>query len=347
MSAVADGRKKVIDAVLRSAKLKNRDRTIEKIVRAVSRALPGPGGEAWSERIIKNDIAEMRKRGAPIVSKKFTDFYREKRPFYYYEYANSYYKWDAVATVPEHLYPLQVACAFLSPYQDMEPVKKLIAYTKKIERSVPEDAVLPDVPVYFSPLARNQVKPGVWDAILSAATHRRVLEITYKGWKGQSAKKPRRIAPYAIVQLEGEWYLYGTAQLQDDAPRQYKMSRILTAKETMLEFDLPESMEEMEEILSYSFGQFICTDDLEEMTVRFKKRIAMLALEREWQAQQNVTGPDENGDITITFPVSKAGPWPYYHAIRWILSWGSDIEVLEPQELKDLVRKEVEKMYGK
>lgn len=340
MSAVSGKRKKAIDQILRSKK--KSDRTIKAIVQSVSAEVQPKKRKKWSVRIIRGDIADMRRKGAPIEPKKHSDFFRATKEFYYYGYSDPTYRWESAAAVPKHLLPLQTACAFLSPYKNIEPVEQLIAYTKKVEREVPEALPNRKIPVYFSPLAENQVKPKVWNAALSAATNRRMLAITYTGWKGQSAKKPRRIAPYAIVQLEGEWYIYGTAQLLDDAPRQYKMSRILSAKETMASFEIPENMD-MKKILSDSFGQFICIDDLQEITVRFKKEVAMLVREKQWQAQQKVC-EHKNGEVTITFPVSKAGSWPYYHALRWILSWGSDAEVLEPPELKKLVAEEVKKM---
>ena len=43
----------------------------------------------------------------------------------------------------------------------------------------------------------------------------------------------------------------------------------------------------------------------------------------------------------MRFKASPDGPLPYYNIRNWVLSWGTDIEVLAPQQLKDEVDKEI------
>ena len=55
----------------------------------------------------------------------------------------------------------------------------------------------------------------------------------------------------------------------------------------------------------------------------------------------------KDGQIEISFPVTPVGAtpaWRYFHVRSWILSWGPDIEVLGPAELKQRVAADAQRM---
>lgn len=79
------------------------------------------------------------------------------------------------------------------------------------------------------------------------------------------------------------------------------------------------------------------------MHVRFKKNAAPLVMSRQFSASEKKTVLP-NGDIDLRFPASAAGPIPFYNIKSWVLSWGADAEVLAPEALKAIVRKETVRM---
>ncbi|MEI7946518.1 MAG: WYL domain-containing protein [bacterium] len=201
------------------------------------------------------------------------------------------------------------------------------------------------VPISFSSEKTSDVDPEVWNAVIQATMRHRRLQINYrKGWGNEDGKTEKRsIHPYHIVNLQGAWYLLGTASATDMALRQYAMSRIQEAKVLDHHFDIPETFD-IKKIMDVTFGQFIGDPDrVETVHVRFSQRVAPLVQSRHFSGrEERAVLPD--GSIELKFPASSEGPWPYYHIKSWILSWGSDIEVLGPEQLKALVAEEIKKL---
>jgi proteasome accessory factor B len=148
------------------------------------------------------------------------------------------------------------------------------------------------------------------------------------------------VAPYHIVNLQGTWYLLASASEKDDSLRQYALSRIQTAKMLEHTFTIPAGFD-IDRLLSITFGQFIGDPNkLEEVHVRFKKKVAPLVLSRQFSALEKKTVL-ANGDIDLRFPASAAGPIPFYNIKSWVLSWGADAEVIAPERLKSEVENEI------
>ena len=211
------------------------------------------------------------------------------------------------------------------------------AFNRKI--AIQHDTLLP---ISFSPEKSDPVKPGVWAQIAQAAMRHRRLKITYrKGWWNEKGEvETRNVAPYHIVNLQGTWYLLASASEKDDSLRQYALSRIQTAKMLEHTFTIPAGFD-IDRLLSITFGQFIGDPNkLEEVHVRFKKKVAPLVLSRQFSALEKKTVL-ANGDIDLRFPASAAGPIPFYNIKSWVLSWGADAEVIAPERLKSEVESEI------
>jgi len=337
----AQNRCVAIDRILRTET--EMRRTFEEILSGVNNMVPPVGiDREWGVRTLRRDIANMRKAGAPIATKSFDDPDGNRYEIYYY--TDPDYRWPDIGFNQEDLHALQLAKKILEPYKKLHAVQHLSELAEELGAHIkPETHSSAEIPLYFSPLAEDSINPEIWQVVLEAATQRKVLNITYSGWKDQSAEEnPRRIDPYAIVNLEGEWYLIGTANLTSESIRQYKLSRIKSAELTESPFEIPEEFD-IHKLLDNTFGKFIGSpDDLETVQIRFSKRVALLILGTKWHPQQKHT-KCENGDIILSFPVSKSGPWPFYHIISWILSWGSDAVVEAPEELKKRVAEELKK----
>lgn len=337
-----------MDVIIRTAAPKHK-RTRDAIMLEVTRRVYDEYAEkpSYKRSTFERDKDAMRNAPipAPIWSDEYEDDEGKFHSFYYY--GDETYRWPEMEFDLGDMQSLQLAVALLEPYKNLPAIKHLRGVAEKISEGIGQtQGEKLGIPVYFSPLADNEIDPEIWVVVLGAATRRKILAITYSGWKKQNPNQPRRIAPYAIVQLEGEWYIVGTAGLTDESLRQYKMNRILTAKETKAPFVIPADFD-VEKILSNTFGRFIGLGEEETVTIRFAKDVATQIAGQKWHPQQKLSKPNKKGERTLTFPVSKAGPWPYYHVKSWILSWGANAEVLAPAELKDLVRQEIQKMAGR
>jgi predicted DNA-binding transcriptional regulator YafY len=72
--------------------------------------------------------------------------------------------------------------------------------------------------------------------------------------------------------------------------------------------------------------------------LRFSPRISQWIREQSWHPEQiaNV-GPD--GSLQLEFPVAD-----FRELVKIILSHGAEVMIIEPPELKNLVRQEIDKM---
>jgi proteasome accessory factor B len=181
--------------------------------------------------------------------------------------------------------------------------------------------------------------------VLKAVTTQKMLAMEYKSAWGKEAKKDkqRTIHPYHIVNLSGTWYLIGSRSEDDMSFRQYAISGISKARVLEKRADIPADFD-VEEILDVTFGRFLGDPrQVVSVKVRLSQRVAPLVEGRVFSKKQELrTLP--SGDIELSFPASTAGPWPLFHVKGWVLSWGADCEVLEPAELRELVRKDLDAM---
>ena len=136
------------------------------------------------------------------------------------------------------------------------------------------------------------------------------------------------------------WYLVAYCELRKDI-RTFVVGRIRKLKLLEEHFDFPPDFS-VDDYLSKTFDQVVGETE-QEVSIRFSAYQAPWIKERQWHPTQQI---EEHGDgrITIRFQVSGLDAIK-----RWVMRYGKEAEVLEPQELRDMVRKEVRDMgevYG-
>ncbi len=146
------------------------------------------------------------------------------------------------------------------------------------------------------------------------------MKIEYK----TPGKKPvtRVIDPYHGIRFEGDWYVVGYCYLRNEI-RTFSLSRILSVKRTGENFQVPSDFD-FQKLSGSHFGVHWSDGDI-DVQIRFAKRVADYVNERVWHSSQKITRY-ENGDILLSLTVNHL-----LELKRWVLSWGDDAEVLEPQ----------------
>jgi predicted DNA-binding transcriptional regulator YafY len=300
-----------------------------------------------SERTFHNDMERLRKdlkapigwdtRVSKAGAKEYVWFLRDR-------------DWspEPVQVSERDLFSLLVARQIVEQYAGLPVGHQLKGIYERLAGLLHDKVTIhPDqlADISFAPAEAKPVTPGVWNAVLEATRRRRTLRTVYEGrWKGE--KKTRQIDPYHIVNLQGEWYVIGTAGQGDPRRRQYALTQIRSAEVTDHAFDVPADFD-IRKILDNTFGRFIGDPaNLVDVKVRFSRRVAPLVLSRRFHPKERKE-QQKNGDVVVSFPVTPTGvddSWRYYHVRSWILSWGPDIRVLAPDELRMKVRADVQAM---
>ncbi|GAB6193813.1 helix-turn-helix transcriptional regulator [Desulfocastanea catecholica] len=149
----------------------------------------------------------------------------------------------------------------------------------------------------------------------------------------------RTIHPLHLMHYMGSWHLIAWCGTRKEL-RNFALSRIRTSSCAGENLTLPEQLPELKEYTRQHFG-IMQGDASTEVSLRFAAKIASRVSEQIWHPRQRST-PNPDGSLTLHFPVAD-----FRELIKTILGHGADIAVLEPPELRILVKEEIDRMVKK
>jgi len=161
-----------------------------------------------------------------------------------------------------------------------------------------------------------------------AAIAQRPVRIRYQRADGTPPSE-RVVHPYALLNAEGLWYLAGHCEASTDV-RIFRVDRIQAAEATDGRFERPATWRADDVV---SGRRVLRTDAPRHLRVRYGPRVARWIVEREEAA----TAPD--GSVEVTYPLADVA-W----AVRHVLQYGPDAEVVEPADVREAVRERLRHM---
>ena len=188
-------------------------------------------------------------------------------------------------------------------------------------------------------------------AVFEAARGRRPLRFRYLK-PGAAEAERRTVHPWSVVRAEGHWYVLGPdpdaapdgergdASGPDGDPagradlRAFRLDRMLEAEVGDGCFEVPEGFDPSAWV---DRGRLFRADDAMEVRVRYSPRIARWIAEKPWAGE--VAGSEERPDGSLVVRHRVADPrW----IVRYVLQYGPDAEVLEPEWARARVRERAE-----
>lgn len=288
-----------------------------------------------SVRTIYRDIDALSLSGIPVYSERGSD--------------GGYRLLDGYRVRLNGLTPAEAEAIFLSGIPgaaaDLGLGSLMAGAQKKLTAALPEDLRESarrmqqkfhlDAPAW---LAEGE-QPVYLQAIADAVWNSKRIRMRYRSWK---AEKNRVAEPLGIVMKGGAWYLVARV---DATPRTYRISRVLDLIVTEERFDWPK--------------YFDLADYWNENTRRLELELypnwAVIRLsawglkEIEHMAPPYVRAhlefigeTDEQGRRTVRLPVAHERM-----AVSEMLKLGTEVEVLEPPELRHAMRRTIETLMGR
>ncbi len=152
---------------------------------------------------------------------------------------------------------------------------------------------------------------------------RRVARITYRSATAD-ADDVRPVQPLGVVWARGSWYLAAWCK-KNEGLRVFRLDRIraVVAERTRFTFFAEFSLE-----LVLRDGKVLIGEEGEAMTVRYSPRIAR------WIAEREGLPLAEDGSVTVEMEAIQE-EW----AVRHVLRYGPDAEVLAPVSLQEAVQR--------
>jgi len=167
-------------------------------------------------------------------------------------------------------------------------------------------------------------------ALLAEAwAKQRRVRISYHTF-GEKKPKVRDIDPYFIEPAAAGHSSYVIAYCHmASGIRIFKIERIKTIEMISKQYDIPSNFD-ANEYFSSSWGMF-AGGDVEIIKLKFSPSVAQIFEEVVWHPSQVVTRQTD-GSLIMTLTVSLS-----VELLGWILRWGENVEVLEPQELREKI----------
>lgn len=167
------------------------------------------------------------------------------------------------------------------------------------------------------------------DAVLRAVLHQRKLDVRYRNATGRRSR--HEFEPYTVVLYRDALYVLGQSS-RHKAPVYLAVDRI---EEVRLgeRFTLPPSYSPRDVTRDVPG---IWSGSETQVTLRLRGRAAELIPERIVHPSQSFT-PLRGGATLMRLTVRG-----WQELAWWVLSWGADVEVLEPAEMRAFVRRSVQ-----
>ena len=184
------------------------------------------------------------------------------------------------------------------------------------------------------PFAAKPYSSEFFEDLCQALLARRCVDMTYYSRPADSSSE-RRVSPQRLVYYRDNWYLDAWCHLRQGL-RSFSIDAIIAlsiAPETAVEIDEDELDRELES------GYGIFSGAATELArLRFKPEIARWVSRETWHPEQS-SSYDEDGFYLLSVPYSQDT-----ELIMEILKYADEVEVLEPPQLRERVRRRIAAM---
>jgi proteasome accessory factor C len=167
------------------------------------------------------------------------------------------------------------------------------------------------------------------EVLRDAVRRRRKVRLLYKKG-GESRAHARTICPYALVHASGMWYAVAHCE-RAVALRVFRADRITSAALEDAAYDVPADFS-VDRVLQQAKA-FISDRPVEQMRVRYSPKIARWIAEREGRELA------ADGSLEMEHPLADRD-W----AVRHVLQYGAEAEVLEPADVRQAVVEALNRM---
>ncbi len=174
--------------------------------------------------------------------------------------------------------------------------------------------------------------------IISAMKENSVLNITYHSyWKDVESNFD--VQPYCVKLFRQRWYMVAKSTYYDEGPRIYSLDRIRELNTKDETFVMPKDWN-AEDYFNGCFG-IIADQSVEKQMVKLKATAIQAKYIRDLKIHESQKEIEHNEEYSIfTFNIR-----PQFDFQQEILKNGEEVEVLEPQWLRDEIAGKIKRMW--
>jgi len=280
-----------------------------------------------SVKTIQRDIDCMRNMGAAI------EFDRQRNGYYY---TDTTYYLPALPITEREALLFVINDRILSQYQQAPYYAELKKAIEKILQFLPDELDLEHKGDFISFQSQPQtaVQQQKFDLLQQAICEERQINMKYYA-QHRNEVTQRTVDPYLIHCHQGNWYLIAHCHTRNEI-RIFALSRMLAIELTDDYFDKPLNFS-IEDFLKDSFN-IIRGGETYHVVLKFSPYQARWIRERQWHRSQKLTELDDGG-LMLEMDVQGLD-----EVKRWVMQYGGEAEVAEPEVLRKDVLREIGRM---
>jgi len=178
----------------------------------------------------------------------------------------------------------------------------------------------------------------VLEKLTLAWAEKKKVQVWYRKAE-QSGIKEYVFCPYFIeVSAVGQAiYAIGRIHPQEEM-RTFKIERVERIELLQESYSVPHDFDPVA-LFENAWGIWFTEEEPVTIKLRFSQRVAARVRETRWHASEQITEL-ENGNLLWSASIAEPR-----EMMPWIRGWGADVEVLEPEELREKIKQETEQLF--
>ena len=182
------------------------------------------------------------------------------------------------------------------------------------------------IEIDFTSWGSNNTYQDLFNTLKIAIINKNIISFSYNSSKGE--KINRKVKPIRLLFKEQDWYLYAFCLLRNDF-RYFKLSRIKDLEVLAINYEDNFENEVLKKELKY--------ENIVNIKLKFNKSVAFRVYD-EFKAIEE----DEKGNLYVEIKIPNN-----YKLYNYIFSFGSNVEILEPKEIRNQFKNIIDELAKK
>jgi predicted DNA-binding transcriptional regulator YafY len=289
----------------------------------IGRTLAQLSGELGvTKRTVQRDIEVLTAAGFPVTSEM-------RNGTVFWHFMEGFHAKAPVALTLAEQMALYFSKGLFKPLQGTPIYESLESAIQKIGAQLPPQSFKflrgldQGIAVSSFGLKDYSHSKQVIEALTRAVFHKLTARIAHRTVHHEQAIE-REVDPYRLWYVNHGLYLVAHDHLRNDL-RVFAVERIQSVRLTNRRFEIPDDFD-FEKFKQTAFNMI--WGEPQEVKIRFSPSQAPYIRERTWHSSQKIED-EPDGSIVLTLRVADL-----WEVKRWLIGFGSDAEVLEPEELR-------------
>lgn len=183
------------------------------------------------------------------------------------------------------------------------------------------------IEIDFTSWGSNNTYQDLFNTLKIAIINKNIISFSYNSSKAE--KINRRVKPIRLLFKEQDWYLYGFCLLRNDF-RYFKLSRM-------------KDLEVLATNYEDNFENIVLKREIKyENTVNIKLKFNKSVAFRVYDEFNGAIEEDEKGNLYVEIKIPNN-----YKLYNYIFSFGANVEILEPEEIRNQFKNMINKIAKK